>query len=78
MMLTFTFTWTHCLQGKRSCHTGYRKTAGWMMPVGILTADGTVRAFAAVSGSPVSSCEKAPSPGQLTTLKGVTGRLAAC
>lgn len=31
------------LQGKGSCHTGYRKTAGWMMPVGYMTGNDVVR-----------------------------------
>jgi hypothetical protein len=31
------------VQGKRSCHTGYRRTVGWTLPVGFLTQTGVVR-----------------------------------
>jgi melanoma-associated antigen p97 len=27
------------LQGQRSCHTGFRKTSGWTLPVGYMTAN---------------------------------------
>jgi melanoma-associated antigen p97 len=30
------------LAGKRSCHTGFRKTAGWTMPMGLLASTGAV------------------------------------
>ncbi len=30
------------MQGKRACHTGYRRTAGWTMPVGYLVETGVV------------------------------------
>lgn len=30
------------LQGKRSCHTGYRRSAGWTMPLGFLVQAGVV------------------------------------
>jgi melanoma-associated antigen p97 len=26
------------LQGQGSCHTGYRKTSGWTLPVGYMTS----------------------------------------
>ena len=31
------------MQGKRSCHTGYRKTAGWNLPIGYLVKTKVVR-----------------------------------
>ena len=30
------------LRGKRACSTGYRKTAGWRMPIGRLLKDGVM------------------------------------
>lgn len=30
------------LAGKRSCHTGYQRTAGWSVPIGFLTQTGVV------------------------------------
>uniref|UniRef100_A0A7S3QTH3 Transferrin-like domain-containing protein n=1 Tax=Dunaliella tertiolecta TaxID=3047 RepID=A0A7S3QTH3_DUNTE len=40
--LTFTGKNTASLQGKDSCHTGYRKTAGWFLPVGSLLSEGII------------------------------------
>ena len=42
-------------QGKRSCHTGYRRTAGWILPVGYLVSSGVVR----VGGRGGSDCTRA-------------------
>ncbi|KAF5825248.1 hypothetical protein DUNSADRAFT_13009 [Dunaliella salina] len=30
------------LRGKKACHTGYRKTSGWYLPVGKLSARGVM------------------------------------
>lgn len=32
--------WPSILQGKNVCSTGYRKTAGWFMPMGYLVGSG--------------------------------------
>ena len=31
-------------QGKRACHTGYRRTAGWTLPIGLLAEENIVSA----------------------------------
>jgi melanoma-associated antigen p97 len=35
------------LQGKNSCHTGYRKSAGWTIPVGYLVEEGVMPVISA-------------------------------
>jgi ABC-type phosphate/phosphonate transport system substrate-binding protein len=40
------------LEGKKACHTGYRKTAGWMAPIGTLVGKGVMSVFDASPTTP--------------------------
>lgn len=37
------------LKGKNACHTGYRRSAGWWMPLGALSAEGVITAAPTVN-----------------------------
>ncbi|PIK58529.1 melanotransferrin [Apostichopus japonicus] len=43
------------LEGKRSCHTGIMKTAGWVLPVGFLAANGYMDATGGKDGCDVTA-----------------------
>lgn len=46
----------NALQGKRSCHTGLGKSAGWNIPIGILVSLGKIQ-WSGIEDRPVEEGE---------------------
>jgi hypothetical protein len=56
------------LKGKRSCHTGFGESAGWVVPVSFLLANGRMRSYGSCNSAKAAAqfFEKSCAPGSLS------------
>ncbi|KAG8135884.1 hypothetical protein E2320_008871 [Naja naja] len=66
------------LKGKRSCHTGFKRSAGWLIPVGTLVSKNLLNWSGTESGPVESAVQAFFSSGCVPGLKGFPRLCSAC